>query len=90
MLSQSVYSRPLSPKPMMLTTTFRVPLLRSLAHSAAIHTLPKLPYASDVNDNDVVSAYFAYLPISRLLSRTSRPRLWSCATRSTTRPMSKA
>ncbi|KAN0129454.1 Mn superoxide dismutase [Lactarius tabidus] len=33
---------------MMLTTTFRVPLLRSLAHrSAAIHTLPKLPYAYD-------------------------------------------
>jgi len=32
----------------VLTTTFRVPLLRSLAHrSAAIHTLPKLPYAYD-------------------------------------------
>jgi len=33
---------------MLTTTTFRVPLLRSLAHrSAAIHTLPKLPYAYD-------------------------------------------
>ncbi|KAI9454693.1 Mn superoxide dismutase [Lactarius psammicola] len=32
----------------MLATTFRVPLVRSLAHrSAAIHTLPKLPYAYD-------------------------------------------
>jgi Fe-Mn family superoxide dismutase len=32
----------------MMLTTFRVPLLRSLAHrSAAIHTLPKLPYAYD-------------------------------------------
>ncbi|KAH8983665.1 Mn superoxide dismutase [Lactarius deliciosus] len=33
---------------MMLSTTFRVPLVRALAHrSAAIHTLPKLPYAYD-------------------------------------------
>ena len=38
--------------PMMLTTTFRVPLLRSLAHrSAAIHTLPKLPYSYDVGNS---------------------------------------
>lgn len=35
-----------------LTTTFRVPLIRALAHrSAAIHTLPKLPYAYDVSNN---------------------------------------
>ncbi|KAI9431169.1 manganese superoxide dismutase [Lactarius indigo] len=36
----------------MLSTTFRVrvPLVRALAHrSAAIHTLPKLPYAYDVS-----------------------------------------
>ncbi|KAH8981963.1 Mn superoxide dismutase [Lactarius hatsudake] len=33
---------------MLLSTTFRVPLVRALAHrSAAIHTLPKLPYAYD-------------------------------------------
>jgi len=31
---------------MLTTTTFRVPLVRAFAHrSAAIHTLPKLPYA---------------------------------------------
>ena len=36
---------------MTLATTFRVPLLCSLAHrSAAIHTLPKLPYTYDVSD----------------------------------------
>ncbi|KAH9052719.1 Mn superoxide dismutase [Lactarius vividus] len=32
----------------MLSTTFRVPLVRALTHrSATIHTLPKLPYAYD-------------------------------------------
>jgi Fe-Mn family superoxide dismutase len=37
----------------MMLTTFRVPLLRSLAHrSAAIHTLPKLPYAYDVSNTN--------------------------------------